>query len=177
MKIPGILILLFLLFYSFVLNEKITWSEELRLSWTDFKGIPDKSSPYVAMTNSGIVFSYQVASENGNLSLTTEVEAQFHPEMSWHKPDKVNNHVLKHEQGHFNITEIHARKLRKAFEEYKVTKNYKKELSAFFTRINRERQQMQDRYDRETNHSQNLAKEAEWQDFIHSELKRLDAWK
>lgn len=163
--------------FLFASSEKIPWTEDVKLTWDDFKGRPDMRSPFVAMTSSGIVFSYQVASENGNLSLTTHVEAQFNPEMSWHKPDKVNDHVLQHEQGHFNITEIHARKLRKAFAEYKVTRNYERELSAIFTRINRERQVMQDRYDKESNHSQNKEKEAEWQVFIHNELKKLQQWK
>lgn len=167
----------FIILFTSFSNEKIAWSEGVNLTWEDFKGRPDMRSSYVAMTNSGIVFSYQLASENGNLSLTTSVEARFHPEMSWHKPDKVNNHVLQHEQGHFNITEIHARKLRKAFAEYKVTKNYERELSAIFSRINRERQVMQDRYDKETNHSQNKEKEAQWQVFINNELKKLQQWK
>lgn len=169
-------LLIVVLFTSFS-NEKIAWSDEVKLTWEDFKGRPDRSSPFVAMTNSGIVFSYQVTSENGNLSLTTEVEAQFHPKMSWYKPEKVNNHVLQHEQGHFNITEIHARKLKKAFEAYQVTKNYERELTAIFTRIKSERQAMQDRYDKETNHSQNKEKEAEWQTLIHNELKKLEQWK
>ncbi len=168
--------LIVFLFTSFS-NEKIAWSDEVKLTWEDFKGRPDRSSPFVAMTNSGIVFSYQLTSDNGNLSLTTEVEAQFHPQMSWHKPEKVNDHVLQHEQGHFNITEIHARKLKKAFAGYMVTKNYEKELTAVFTRIKGERQAMQDRYDKETNHSQIKEKEAEWQTLINNELKELEQWK
>lgn len=168
----------FLFIFLFtVSNEKIAWAEDVKLTWEDFQGRPDLRSPFVAMTSSGIVFSYQVVSENGKLSLTTEVEANFQPKMSWYKPEKVNNHVLQHEQGHFNITEIHARKLRKDFEEYKVTKNYERELSAIFTRINRERQAMQDRFDKETDHSQNKEKEAEWQVFINKELKKLNLWK
>lgn len=174
MKLFSVIFIILLTSFS---NEKITWSEEVNLTWEDFKGRPDMSRSFVAMTNSGIIFSYQVASENGKLSLATEVEAEFYPEMSWYKPEKVNNHVLQHEQGHFNITEIHARKLRKAFAEYTLTKNYKRELSAIFTRINRDRQVMQDLFDKETNHSQNKEKEAEWQAFINNELKKHDQWK
>lgn len=174
MKIVSLFVVVLFLFAS---SEKIPWAEDVKLTWDNFKGRPDMRSPFSAMTHSGIVFSYQVTSENGNLSLTTEVEAQFHPKMSWYKPERVNNHVLQHEQGHFNITEIHARKLRKAFAEYKVTRNYERELSAIFTKINRERQAMQDRFDKETNHSQNKEKEAEWQNFIKNKLKRLEMWK
>jgi hypothetical protein len=172
-----LLVLLFIIGFTSFSNERIPWSEDLKLSWEDFQGRPDMRSAYVAMTNSGIVFSYRVASENGKLSLTTEVEAQFNPKMSWYKPERVNKHVLQHEQGHFNITEIHARKLRKAFANYKVTQNYEKELTAIFTRINRDRQLMQDRYDKETNHSQNKEKEAHWQGLINKELQSLEGWK
>lgn len=155
----------------------ILWGEDPKLSWEDFRGKPDPESPFVASTHSSIVFSYSMKSVNGELSLTTETDAFFYPEMSWYKKGEVNAHILNHEQGHFDITELYARKLRKAFAEYKVTENYKKELSAIFTKLNNERQQMQNRYDKETNHSQNVEKEIQWQKLIATELQKYARWK
>jgi predicted metal-dependent peptidase len=176
MVVKSFLVLLILLF---VPNDPgaVAWSEDYKLSWNDFIGKHNPGSPYAASTHSSIIFSYNVTSENGNLSLTTQVDAYFYPELSWFKPGEVNNHILKHEQAHFDITEIHARKLRKAYAEYKVTKNFEKELSAIFTRINQDRQKMQQQFDRESDHSRNYKNEARWQLFVAAELKRLEKWK
>lgn len=169
----------FLLLFLFQAEDPmiISWNEHRLLSWEDFQGKPDTRSSFAALTHSGIAFNYGVTIENENIQLTTAVDAYFYPEMSWAKPDKINDHILKHEQAHFNITEMHARKLRKAFAEYKVTKKYQSELPAIFTKLNRERQQMQDRFDKETNHSINIEKEKIWQKYIEEQLKKLEKWK
>lgn len=173
-------LLILLLLPLFTLTEDpiiIPWEENTKLNWEDFKGKSDPESPFVASTHSSIIFSYNVRSENEKLSLTTETDAFFYPEMSWFRKGEVNAHILNHEQGHFDITELHARKLRKAFAEYKVTENYKKELTAIFTSLNNERQKMQNRYDKETNHSRNVEKETHWQKFIATELLQYARWK
>ncbi|WP_339612027.1 DUF922 domain-containing protein [uncultured Planktosalinus sp.] len=174
MKFVVILVSLF-----FLSEDPVTipWNEQQLLSWEDFQGTPDTNSSFAALTHSGIVFNYGVTIENNNILLTTEVEAFFYPEMSWAKPDKINNHILKHEQAHFNITELYARKLRKAFAQYKVTKNYQKDLPAIFTKLNQERRQMQAKFDKETNHSIDVEKEQLWQQYIQEELKKLQNWK
>ncbi|MEX2350422.1 MAG: DUF922 domain-containing protein [Flavobacteriaceae bacterium] len=174
------IIFLLLLLPLFTVSEDavtIPWEENTKLSWKDFKGKPDPSSSFVASTHSSIIFSYSMRSENGKLSLTTETDAYFYPEMSWFIKGEVNDHILNHEQGHFDITELHARKLRKAFSEYKVTENYKKELTVIFTSLNNERQKMQNLYDKETNHSRNVEKETHWQKFIATELLQYARWK
>ncbi len=175
------LITFILLFFSFftVSDDALTipWTEETKLSWENFTGKHDPGSPFVASTHSSIIFNYNVRSENGKLSLSTETDAYFYPELSWFKKGEVNAHILKHEQGHFDITELHARKLRKAFSEYKVTEKFKKDLSAIFTTINNDRQKMQNLFDKETNHSRNAEKEVHWQKFIAAELLRYASWK
>tara|TARA_R110000850_G_scaffold150497_1_gene273233 strand:- start:142589 stop:143122 length:534 start_codon:yes stop_codon:yes gene_type:complete len=174
------IIYLLLILPIFTIKEDpiiIPWEENTKLSWKDFTGKPDSGNSFVASTHSSIVFSYKVTSENGKLTLTTQTDAFFYPEMSWFIKGEVNDHILKHEQGHFDITELHARKLRKAFAEYKVTKNYKRELTAIFTTLNNDRQKMQNLYDKETNHSRNVEKEINWQKFIAAELLRYAPWK
>lgn len=171
--------LLILILFLFPTAEPTTiaWSEEQHLTWNDFQGIHDAKSPFAASTHTSIVFSYNIKIEDEKRTLSTQVNAYFYPEMSWYNPKEVNDHILKHEQAHFNITEIHARKLRKAFSKYRVTKNYKKEVIAIFTKISDERQQMQTRFDKETNHSIHKEHEKSWQNYIQEELKKLERWK
>jgi len=101
----------------------------------------------------------------------------FLPEGSWYKPGKVNQHILEHEPGHFDITEIHARKFRNALEDYRPGKNIKEDLQKIYQRIETKRDQMQKAYDRETNHSKNVEKEKHWQQKIAGELHKLKHWK
>lgn len=166
--------ILFILLFTSIDPVSIPWSDNQKLTWNDFIGKHDPRSPYAASTHSSIVFSYNVSSVNENLSLTTEVNAYFYPEMSWFNPNKANEHILKHEQAHFDITEIHARKLREAFANYTLTKNFEKELTSIFTKINHDRKKMQDQFDMETNHSLNFEEEATWQKFISEELRKLE---
>jgi len=168
----------FLLLFLFVAENpnRIEWQENEKLVWEYFLGKPDLKSPFAALTHSSIEFNYKVSNENGKLTLTTEVNTYFDKKMSWFKSKEINDHILRHEQAHFDITEIHARKLREAFANYQVTKNFEKELTVIFNRVSSDREKMQKQFDTETDHSRNFDKEARWQDFIANELKRLEKW-
>ncbi|MEX0996637.1 MAG: hypothetical protein WDZ45_06290 [Flavobacteriaceae bacterium] len=168
-----------LILFLFVAENpnRIEWQEGEKLAWEHFLGKPDSRSSFAALTHSSVEFSYNVRNENGKLTLTTRVNTYFDKEMSWFKSKEVNDHILKHEQAHFDISEIHTRKLREAFAGYRVTKNFENDLSAFFSKINFEREKMQKQFDKETDHSRNFDKERQWQDFIAEELKRLEKWK
>ncbi len=169
---------LFLLPLLITVDEPLmVWEEDYKLSWEDFQGKIPKNTQYAASTQSGMYFSYSVQNTNGELSLTTLVSANFNPKESWYKPEKVNAVILAHEQGHFDITEIQARELRKNFAAYKVSKNYKNDLQSIYTKAESDRRAMQIKYDKETNHSIILEKQKEWDIFIQKELKRLDNWK
>ncbi len=176
MVIKSLLVLLLFLFVGDYSN-RIEWKESEKLVWENFIGKPDLRSPFAALTHSSVEFSYYVKNENGKLFLTTQVNTYFDKEMSWFKSKEVNDHILKHEQAHFDISEIHTRKLREAFASYQVTKNFEKDLSAIFTKFNYEREKMQKQFDKETNHSRNFDKESQWQEFIAEELIKLEKWK
>lgn len=155
--------------------EKIYWQEE-PLTWKDFRAQPVKNSPYKANTNAGLSYSWSLKKENEVIELQYEVFSFFNPEGSWVFPESKSEYLLAHEQLHFDITELHARKLRKELEHVSVNqleKNPKEVLNSFYKRIEKERAAMQQRYDRETNHSINKEAEAKWQEFVREELEML----
>ncbi|MCM4159634.1 DUF922 domain-containing protein [Antarcticibacterium flavum] len=155
--------------------EKIYWQDE-PLSWEDFKARPDKSSSFQANTNAGLSYSWNLKNENGILSLRYEVFSYFNPESSWVVPTSKNDHLLTHEQLHFDITELHARKLRKELSNLQIEqlgKDPKRVLNSFYSRIEKERAVMQQKFDRETNHSMNREAEAKWQKFVKDELAKV----
>lgn len=161
-------------------NDKvvISWRDNYRLTWHDFKAKPKHSVNAVATTASGITFGFSVReSDKHVISFTTEVNAHFYPEQSWYKPERANKHVLGHEQLHFDITELYARKFRKRISLLKTTNDVTSRLRAIHKIINEELAAYQNKYDTETDFSRNIPVQQQWEAFIKTELKTLDHFK
>jgi hypothetical protein len=157
--------------------EKIRWSESYQLSWADFQGVPQGGSGYVASTNSGMSFSFSFGNRNGEIKYDYSIESNFYPKLSWYKKGQVSDYILKHEQTHFDISELHTRMFRKRMEESQFSDNIKAEVGALYERTETERKEMQKRYDLESNHSQNKEAEHQWRNFVAEQLKVYDRWK
>lgn len=170
---------LFLLsFYSAVdPTEKIAWSEERRLTWEDFKGTPRGLDDYVASTSSGISFAYSVGVARGELHLNYTVESNFYPYSSWIVTEHASEYILRHEQTHFDISELHARKFRKRLAEREFSLEPKEELDSMYQTIEAERRAMQKKFDADTDHSQIPMAEERWVAFVAEQLDLYAAWK
>ena len=155
---------------------KLGWDEKKPLSWNDFQGEPHDRIPFSASTNSGISYSWSLETRNGVEDFQYEVRSNFYPNLSWIKDGKHDPHLLAHEQLHFDISELHARKFRKAIEEYQISKDIKKDLREIYYRIESERQEMQEKYDAESNHGLQFEAEKEWQLFVKEELKKYEGF-
>ena len=156
----------------------ITWSEDQKLTWNDFKDKPNPNIDAVALTASGITFGYSISrSETEVFSFKTSVHSHFYPEKSWYKNSTADTYILGHEQLHFDITELHARKFRKRIEALKLNNNIKIELDKLHDVINKELAAMQDLYDDKTDYSRKPKEQLQWQKFIQEELKKLEAYK
>ena len=93
---------------SFINDDNtILWSETTKLAWIDFKGVPNNASPYKAFTESNI--HTEIAAKNNEATISIKVF--FDKNKSWAK-ETTNSELLMHEQIHFNITELWARKFR-----------------------------------------------------------------
>jgi predicted secreted Zn-dependent protease len=96
------------------------------------------------------------------------VIAGFRPRESWVKPEilddpETRRTVLAHEQTHFDIGELHARRMREVFAH--LTGPCRKtdaDLSALARRLSHNEAMEQARYDSETNHGLNAAQQAAW---------------
>ena len=154
-------------------KDKIVWSEERPLTWEDFKAAPNLQSPFHAETSSGISHSFSVKRSDVILDFEYEVNTYFRPHESWVKPGENTPYLLGHEQLHFNITELHARKLRKALEAYEIDDNFKQDLRNIYDSILKESEKMQHQFDAETRHSQNRDAEMAWRNLVRLELEQL----
>lgn len=158
----------------FTSDKSIEWDENQKLSWDNFLGQPDSNSDAAAVTSSGIVFGYRLSQVNNTIeSIHVEVSAHFYPDKSWVKLNDANAHILGHEQLHFDITELFARKLRKASSEVMLSENVNDVLDVLHSRIVKELHAMQDLYDSESDYSRNPEKQTLWQSFVKKELEKL----
>ena len=158
-------------------EEKIAWDENRKLRWEDFKGVPNAADDFVASTNSGVSFSVSYREENGEAFLQYTVTANFYPKLSWYRSKDVSKYILAHEQTHFDITELHARKLRKALAEIPQDRSFRDKASILYNKMEAERREMQLQYDADSNHSNIEAEEYRWQDYVKDQLKSFSAWK
>lgn len=159
-------------------NETMAWNESRKLTWEDFKASPDQTSDGVALTASGITFGYSVKTSGSKIiDFSTSVEAHFYPNQSWYIKDKENAYVLAHEQLHFDITELYARKFRQQLSRLKVNRKIKEQMNRMHVEINEALNETQRRYDAESNHSINIEKQKYWENFIVAELKALEKYK
>lgn len=150
-------------------EELIEWSESRRLTWSDYKASPNRNSDAAASTTTYLMVSYNISSSD----FSFRIESKFSKTRSWglHK----TSYILAHEQGHFDISEIFARMLYKDLKEYKFNKRtYQQDLKKIYQDILDEKEEMQNNYDRETNHSINKEKQAEWLKRIEKLLKQYE---
>lgn len=156
----------------------LSWNESYKLSWSDFKAKPNKRVSAAAVTASGITFGFSIKQADDRVvSFQTEVNAHFYPEKSWVKSELADNHVLGHEQLHFNITELYARKFRQQISKLKTSQSIKTELRQLHKSINKDLEEMQNTYDAETNYSRSTDIQAKWELFITQELQKLSKYK
>lgn len=158
-------------------EEKIIWQENRKLTWADFRGVPNRADSFVASTNSGISFSFSLKESEQGIEVDYTVLSNFYPDLSWHRPDRVNEYILQHEQTHFDISELFARKLRMKLESIEDLSKFRELSEEYYTEIEFERRQMQRDYDSESDHSNNRTKEFEWREYVAAQLNDYEDWK
>lgn len=148
------------------------WTPNQRLSWEDFRAVPPADKTIAALTASGISYSFKTKGGLGSQTLEYEVIAYFYPEQSWYHAELIDPMVLKHEQLHFDISELYARKMRKILSERTFSGNIRAEIRLIFSEINKELSAFQDRYDLETDFSRNREAQIRWNRRIAKKIKQ-----
>lgn len=163
MHCKGYLILLLASLALSPAPERIAWSENRKLEWSDFKGSPNTDEGWGASTASGMSQVYTVDGRGFLNKNKVTVTAHFYPEYSWVRHREKTAHLLGHEQTHFDITEYHARLLQSRLEAYDFTSNSKVEVKQKYDEIENQRIAMQQLFDAETEHSINHTTEIQWE--------------
>ncbi|MDR6301459.1 DUF922 domain-containing protein [Mesonia maritima] len=156
-------------------EEKLYWSETT-LTWKDFKGKPDPTNPYQANTYSGFSFSWSLQNDADGRKFVYEIKSYFLPNQSWVKDGKETDYLLNHEQLHFDISDYYARKFNQElidFDDSGSLKQVQQRLQKIYQKIENDRQTMQQKYDKETDHSKNKEAQQKWNEKVKDLLSQL----
>lgn len=156
-------------------SQKIEWKENKKLVWSNFKSEINnqRGKDIVAYTHCGWVYSV-VKSSNPKGAAKVNIETVFNEDKSWKDAEKINDYVLNHEQKHFDIAEIFARKIRKEIiGKIKTSSDYDKYFQPMYNRILKDYKNFQALYDGVTEHGMNKEKQAEYNILINEELEQL----
>ena len=146
----------------------IEWNQERKLSWADFKGKPDINTSKAALTYCSIhaQFGYD------EKSLEYNITCRFDGNKSWGRIK--NDYILSHEQRHFDLTEVYARKLHKELKEYRFSRNtVGDDINRIYQSVVTDLAKVQQQYDLETDHSRNYPGQLQWNNRIDSLLNVL----
>jgi len=145
-------------------DHAFPWSATRPLTWSDFQGTPPTEGSEGAKTSYTLYYAWKCRGE----SFEFRAVAGFRPRESWVKAVVLNDAtqrrtVLGHEQTHFDLAEVHARRIRRTFADLtRPCARSDSELSALAQRLAQEEKAEQRRYDAETNHGLVAARQADW---------------
>jgi len=153
-------------------EKEITWHPGRRLEQLDFKGTLE-NRPFRAATMSYIRYNY--FAQPFSSKFTFQVETVFDCRNSYLKEGNNPELVLEHEQGHFDMAEIFARKYLKAIQnQVHDLKDFEKNHARLYREIQEAMILEQDKYD--TDIYADRSKQKNWLQHIDQELENLEAY-
>lgn len=176
---PSLAALLFfsLSFFSFTSKEPdgrdvIIWNQYRPLTWEDFQGKRSED----AAGDAGTVVQIKAKPYMVKDQVKYDVSAVFVKSKSW--ADAKSAELLAHEQLHFDIAEVYARKIRKEIAALsdageKEVKIYNRAIQHLLNESN----EIDIQYDLETLHGAMTKKQAEWAKRVKNDLKTLERYK
>lgn len=144
------------------------WSERRTLSWDDFRGAPDAGTKKAALTT----YEIQARASCQDGRRVFRVSVLFLPDQSWILPKQRLPRTLVHEQGHFDLGEVTARKLRAALAQLNMpcdagTEGFMKVVSEY----QQHDADLQRSYDRQTMFGAEAGDQHQWNARIASWLR------
>lgn len=147
-------------------EAEIFWHKNRKLAISDFKGSA-KNKPYVAMT-SGMIRYYIMGRSNVHVN----IETVFDCNTSYFKQTEDNENTLTHEQIHFDIAELYARKFAQRLQHQ--INSYQTLLAkheSIYMEVFKELQKKQGEFDSEVYDNPDL--QVKWEIWIEKELERF----
>jgi hypothetical protein len=154
-------------------QDTLIWSKDSLLTKEDFQA---KRSAYGSKIPAYVsVFLYLYQKENEGQRMFY-VEAILLKSKSYMKEE--TPYTLKHEQLHFDICELYARKLRQKIDlkDFTKVRDVGGELQKLYDKTSAELWKEESKYDDDTQHGINAAKQQIWMDNIAKQLAELEKY-
>lgn len=148
----------------------IVWTASRKLSWSDFQS-PSHEGTKGAQSDIGL----SIVSTLRNRNVNYVVFPYFYKQRS--STNTSNDYVLVHEQIHFDIAELFARKMRKRIKELGNEQFNRQRYNREIDRIYESYLKAQEDFDKETGHSLVEKNQKKWELRIAAELKELNPYK
>ncbi len=150
-----------------------------RLTVDDFRGIPGPAnSAVVAKTNCTIEYRYSARPENDYYILSFTITLTMNRDKSWMDLRRLPNAaavagILKHEQGHYDISYMEQQELLRTVSHTVFRDNYNQVAIAIFDRIDAKYKQLNQDYDDDTQNSVNRVQQHSWDVYFARTLQSL----
>lgn len=177
MKVSIIIFIVLLNLTTFCQDSNyLYWSDGRRLCWSDFQGTPTDSvktdagitADAVIHPEFDIIFDYT----NDTSAMYAVVLVRLNRSNSF--VNRKSEIILKHEQGHFDIAEIFARKLRKDYQTLNISdKEFNIKIDSMSKSNYNEYREYDCNYDNDTFFGAIKKSQDEWSEKIFKELKSL----
>jgi hypothetical protein len=155
-------------------NDVIIWTDSKKLMREDFKGTKPDNSNASAGASVKLRLNYAIKA-----TTSFDVRCVFFKKESWYVYSGTRRIILLHEQGHFDIGEIFARKLRKDLAEVlkKTPIISPRRIDSIYHVHAKALDDMQILYDSETDHSLIFDKQERWNLEIRKMLDSLSTYR
>jgi hypothetical protein len=150
-----------------------------KLTTDDFRGAPNPgNTDEVAITNCTIEFSYTARPENDYYILSFNIKLIMNSGqswMDWHRiaTPALKAEILKHEQGHYDISYMEQQELLRTVSHTVFRSNYRQVANAIFDRIEAKYRQLNMDYDNDTQNSMNKVQQHSWDAYFSRTLTSL----
>ncbi len=156
-------------------RDALPWSAARPLVWADFRGTAPTSGMEGAQTAYGLFYGLRCTRDVFQFQVTTG----FLPRDSWVKPSVLasadeSQRTLAHEQTHFDLSEVYARRMRRYFADlFRPCDQPLERWRTVAEKFVDDESSAQDRYDDETRHGLIADRQRRWTADVTEQLKAL----
>lgn len=164
------IIVLFMIWSISIYSQNIYWNKDFILNWEHFK-ITDKARPVEAAKAYLGIKLFKIRTLNWSNKSEFTAVAYLSIDSSYYVPSKINELILQHEQTHFDITELYARKLRRILSQKKFIYDFDAKMIFNFIFIEHNKTQIEYEIDTSFGNKKNM--QNYWANKIKLELEEI----
>lgn len=151
--------------------DTVYYQKSRSLSFNDFRAKPPQNTRFQAAIFPSFGYDMHRELKGGLIQVQIILKVYMIRSASWAFPMIKSSYSLNHEQRHFDLVKLISERFKaKLLSEKLSPDNYEGIINFEYLEFYREMNRLQQRYDQETNHGINKAKQDEWNQWIDEQL-------